>query len=877
MPFRRPPAAFLFALLAAGCTLAPDDREEERREGAPASVMQRWQMRLSADGSMPDHAIMSMKAGRDAVIAAQTATDMPLPPITWQWRGPGNVGGRIRELLIHPTNPARMWAGSAGGGVWRTDNAGALWQPLNSFLPVLGIGCMALDPSNPLHLYIGTGEGFFDAVQGSSNTGVLQGAGVFESFDGGDTWAQIATTATPDFYFCNRIAICPGQPSVILMGTSTGIWRSTDAGATWSQRTTTRTLDVKFHPTDPLKAVAGRHDSFAQYTLDGGLTWQLAVGPTTSTRVELAYAPGDPNTVYCSASNAAGFVKVWRSGNGGQQYTLRTTGNGVGTYSLYNNCIWVDPTDLNRIAVGAVQIYRSIDGGVTLTQFSTGAHPDYHVIREHPSYNGTTNRQIYTGDDGGVHVRTDLLSGNWTALNNNLGITQFYGAAINNTSGTIVAGAQDNGTHRYTGNPNGWSGDLIGGDGAFCAADPTNANYFYGEYQYLQIQRSSNGGSSFSGIVSGILTSPQPNFMPYFMLDPNDANRMLACSRGLWRTNNVKVTGQPTWAQIKPARTCLPFTSGPPNAHFQDNPPCNISTCNVALGNSDVVWVGHNDGELHRTANGTAVTPAWTMVDGGGGAGGLLPDRWISSICIDPQDHQRVYVTLMGYELDNVWRTTDNGVTWQQITGTAPFALPRAPVSWLLRHPRLAGWLFAGTDVGLFISMDDGATWTAVTDGPGPVAIDQLIWRDDRRFLAVTHGRGIFEGTVLAATTAPVGTGCGVGPPVLTAAPPVLGQGQLHSMTAAPANAAVFFGYSFGPPVPTPIGACTILLDLPNSAPFLAGTTDGSGAWSYTLAIPLLPVLAGNEVTAQALALVSGGPLLGAAEVSNGVLLTLGF
>jgi hypothetical protein len=164
-----------------------------------------------------------------------------------------------------------------------------------------------------------------------------------------------------------------------------------------------------------------------------------------------------------------------------------------------------------------------------------------------------------------------------------------------------------------------------------------------------------------------------------------------------------------------------------------------------------------------------------------------------------------------------------------------------------------------------------------VTDGPGPVAIDQLIWRDARRFLVVTHGRGIFEGTVLAATSAGVGTGCGVGPPALTAAPPVIGQGQLYSMTAAPANAAVVFGYSFGTPVPVPIGGCTIQIDLPNAAPYLAGLTNGSGVWSYTLPIPLLPVLAGNLVTAQALAFVSGGALLGAAEVSNGVLLTLGF
>jgi hypothetical protein len=255
----------------------------------------------------------------------------------------------------------------------------------------------------------------------------------------------------------------------------------------------------------------------------------------------------------------------------------------------------------------------------------------------------------------------------------------------------------------------------------------------------------------------------------------------------------------------------------------------------------------------------------------------VLPDRWISSIWIDPVDHQRVIVSLMGYELDNLWRTIDNGVTWQRITGTAPFALPKAPVTWITRHRRLPGWLYAATDVGLFTSTDDGNTWTAVTDGPAVVPIDQLVWRDDHRLLTITHGRGVYEGTVLAAAATPVGTGCGSGPPVLTAGAPILGQNESWTMTAAPASAPVFFGYSFGPPVPLAIGPCIVQIDLPNSAPYPAGATNGSGVWNYSLSIPLLPVLAGSQVTAQALALVSGGALLGAGELSNGVVLTLGF
>ncbi len=869
-----------FVLFAAGCSSLADPGEREEREGRdkqhPLGVMQRQQARLSADGSIPAGAVLRAVQDRRNAVQAQAALDGPGAGIAWNWLGPGNVGGRIRSIVIHPTIHSRMWVGSVGGGIWRTDDAGVSWYPQNDFLATLPVSCLVMDPNNPDRLLAGTGEGFFDAVQGSSNTAILQGAGIFESTDAGATWNHVAATATPAWQFVNRLAFSPVQPSLVLAATGSGIWRSVDGGATWSQVTTARTMDIDCHPADASKAVAGRADGLAQYSIDGGLTWQTAIGPLNSTRVELAYARSNPSIVYCTAADAAWRVKVWRSGDGGQQYVQRTTDSGVSTYSLYLNTLWVDPTNADRIAFGAVSMYRSIDGGVTRTTITTGGHSDYHIVVEHPLYDGTTNRRVYTGNDGGIHTRTDLLSGSWQELNNNLGITQFYGAAVNPASGRVLAGAQDNGTSRFTGDPQNWNYNVIGGDGGFCAADQNDPNYFYGEYQRLMIQRSTNGGSSFGSVTSGLTdsgSSTNSNFIPYFMLDPNDQNRMLACGRSLWRSNSIK--GTPGWTVIKPGRSCSALTGGgPAQAHFQDNAPCNISTCAVALGNSDVIWVGHNDGEVYRTANGTAASPTWTLVDG---VGGQLPDRWISSFSIDPTDPRRVYVSIMGYHRDNVWRTSDAGATWTQITGSGAFALPTAPVSWVSRHPRLPGWLYAATDVGLYTSTDDGTTWTAVTDGPGAVAMDQLVWRDDRRLLVVTHGLGVWEATIAAATATPVAGGCPPSAPVLNAGPPVLGATELWTMTGAPAGALVLFGYSFGPPANVAIGACTVQLDLPNSAPYAAGLTDGNGAWVYGLPIPLLPALAGAEVTAQALALQNGGALLGLGELSTGVQLVLGF
>ncbi len=862
--------AVSFALLPFGCTTMnerDEGRVEEREDKEhPNGIYQRAQARRSADGSVPHDALMQAWQQKEQMAAG----DALGAPVQWTWLGPGNIGGRLRAVLIDPANTNRMWLGAAGGGVWYSDNAGVSWAPRNGLLTMLGCGCMALDPSNSNHLYFGSGEGFFDADEGTSNTAILRGAGVFESFDAGVTWSRIVSTATPDWYFCNRLVFAPGNPLEMLAATGTGIWRSTNGGQTWNQQTTTRTLDVDFHPTDATRAVAGRADGFASRSVDGGLTWTSVQVSAIATRVELAYARSNPTTVFATVSDSSWFVHVWRSLDGGATWTQRST-QSIGTYSLYNNCLWVDPTNANNVVYGAVQLYRSTDAGATRAQFTSGSHPDYHVIVERPGYNGTTNKRIYTGDDGGLHTIADWQVGSWTALNSGLGVTQFYGAAMNPVSGFMVAGAQDNGTSRYTGNPNAWVYNVIGGDGGFCAADQTDPNYFYGGYQYLGLQRSSNAGANWTDIRGATTSDPGFNFIPYFALDPNNQSRMWACGRAMWRTDNVK-TGVPTWVQVKTPRFCP--TLGPANAHFQENPFCNHSTVHVAIGNSNVVWVGHNDGEMYRTSNGTAAVPTWTLVDS---VGGQLPDRWVSSIAIDPSNHQRVIVSFMGYTQDNLWETLDNGVTWHTVDGVGLGALPALPISWVVMHPALHDLLFVATDLGLFHTTDGGVTWGPIAGGPENVCIDQLAWKNSRELICVTHGRGVYVATLPIAGSQTVGLGCAIGtPPVLAATSPSVGTTMQFSLAAAAANAPVFFAINFGAPLQSSVGSCVIHVDLSIASITLEGSTSGTGAWSHPLALPPLSGLVGLELTTQALILGAGGPLLGLGDLSTGLRVFLG-
>ncbi|MGB4803805.1 MAG: hypothetical protein WBV59_14185, partial [Anaerolineae bacterium] len=354
---------------------------------------------------------------------------------TWTWLGPGNIGGRVRAIVISPSNSALMWAGSVSGGIWRSTNGGVSWGPVDDFMANLAVSTLVMNPSNNNIMYAGTGEGFYNADG-------IQGAGVFKSTNGGTAWSQLSATANADWYFVNRLAISPNG-SALLAATSSGLWRSTDSGATWSHRTTTRALDVNFNPADNSKAIASGSDGSAWYSNDGGVNWTAAAGiPVLDYlgRVEVTYAPSNPSWVYASVSRNSG--EIWRSTNGGQTYALVNTGNSyLGGQGWYDNIIWVDPTNANTLIVGGIDLWRSTNGGSSLTKISqwwsapSSAHADHHAIVESPGFNGGTNKIVFFGNDGGVYradnVYTVLGTTGWQELNNNLGITQFYGAAGN--------------------------------------------------------------------------------------------------------------------------------------------------------------------------------------------------------------------------------------------------------------------------------------------------------------------------------------------------------------------------------------------------------------------------------------------------------------
>jgi hypothetical protein len=695
-----------------------------------------------------------------------------IEPDSWSWLGPGNIGGRIRSIVIHPTITDRMWVGSVTGGIWRTDNGGTSWFPVNDFMANLAVSTMVINPAAPSTMYAGTGE-----IVGSQNT---QGAGIFNSTDSGLTWNQLPSTnpglatvcpnpATPancPWLYVNRLAISR-DGNTILAATGNNIQHSTNAGVSWTVGggVVGTLLDIDFHPTNSQQAIAGGNGAavfsinagqpmptwtFSQFSTDGGVSFSPISG-----RVELAYAPSNPTIVYASVNQNNG--DIFRSTNGGVSFARVNTGlsffnGGNGNQGGYDNIIWVNPQDPTMVIVGGIDLWRSTNSGINFTRISrwqsapaASAHADHHMIVAHPGFNNTTNRTAFFGNDGGIYRSDDVSAAvppdppeattiSFVALNNNLGITQFYGAAgnfINDTFGNpspvIVGGTQDNGTLVYTGATNWVIGK--GGDGGYCAADPTE-QYYYGEYVYLTIYRSIDSSpyiNIYTNIEDAGDQSPNPqkaNFIAPFILDPSNPNTMLAGGISLWRSTNVKGS-IPLWNRIW----------GPTG----DNSP--ISAIAVHPLASDIICVGHNNGDIYHTSNGTNALPSWFKID----RANLPNNRMVTRLAIDNNRLPYwIYATFGGFSGDNVYRTTDLGATWTDITGTGLTGLPNVPVRSLVYHPQNPNLLYVGTEVGIFSSDDAGATWDVTQGGPANVSVDELFWLGGD-LIAATHGRGLYK------------------------------------------------------------------------------------------------------------------------------------
>ncbi|HET7732138.1 MAG TPA: hypothetical protein VFK48_19100 [Usitatibacter sp.] len=748
------PTAAAVPTIDLGSKFRVPDRERGRREKARMNAQ--YHLELEADENGPPSAAQMLRAQaqrREIERVAGGAKAAGLQPSQWQSIGPSNIGGRVRAIAFDPRAPRRVLAGTASGGLWESQDLGASWRANFDFLPNLSVTTVVFDPVNPLNVYLGTGE---------ASAGLV-GMGAFKSTDGGTTWKMLAATnvdANPDWRFVNRLAVHPTQPQVLLAalthnnGVNGAIYRSADGGATWLRVSTLKALDIAFDPANPANALAGLDDGAVAYSRDGGNSWSRSAplvadpsGRSATARIEIAFARSEPGLAYASVDNAKG--EVWRSVDSGATWTKLSTPGHLNNQGDYDNAIWVDPTDASHVVVAGLDIYRSIDGGLTFLQVSDwhltpgSPHADHHALVSPPDYSAA-NPTLLNGNDGGIYrtsnIRTVDLAAGWTNANNGLAVTQFYsGAGRTSAGGRIVGGTQDNGSLMFSANQ--WR-TVRGGDGGFVAVDPRSDQTIYGSYVYLSIHRSQTGGVGAAYICQGITegmpaeggnaycgdgASKKANFIAPFILDPNRPDRLLGGAASLWVTDNATAPA-PAWRTIKP-----PHVSTPDNNY--------INAIEVQPGDSAAIWVGHNNGEVYRTASGLDAAPSWVRV-----GQGVLPGRRVQRITLDAGNPARAIVSYTGFVPDNVWQTLDNGATWSSITAN----LPAAPVFDVKRHPTRPDWLYAATSVGVFTSENGGQSWSTTNEGPANIRVRELFWIDNATLGAATYGRGMFKVSVAA-------------------------------------------------------------------------------------------------------------------------------
>jgi|GEM_PF-1571373 len=697
-----------------------------------------------------------------------------ISPNQWTFLGPGNVGGRLRAIVFDPRNSQRFFIGAATGGVWVTNNAGQTITPVVDFSGNIAIGSMAIDPLNPDTLYTGTGESF----------GGFTGAGIFKTTNGGVTWNLLPSTSTDttlnpngaDWVFTNRIQVHPTNPATVLAANNGGIYRSTNGGQSWVRVRVGVTLDLQIDPNNPSRIVASGNAGFAYFSTDGGLTWTDAPkffsnaprGRSNSARSEFAWSKSVPNLVYASVDNSDQTTgargEIYKSEDGGETWTFLSSPKHLNRQGDYDNTIWVDPTNEQNIVTGGLDLYRSTDGGVNFSRISTWQsaspgqpqpHADHHQIVSPPNYSAS-NPVVYIGNDGGLYRSTNIFAAGpngtttWQNLNNELGVTQFYGGAGSVAAGgKLIGGTQDNGDLRYVSGTT-WT-RIGGGDGGYAAVDPIDDNTAYGEYVYASIRRYGGAGGGYicNGILEGKKTeggnaycgpnaTEQTNFISPFILDPNVRDRMLVGANSLWVSDDVRTVIAPLWRSIKP-----PASVSGTTRYF-------INAIAVQRGNSNVIWVGHNASNttgvptaIFKTVNGQAATPTWINMTQTG-----MSTSAINRITIDPDNPDRVWVAYSGFSTNRLWVTDNGGISWRSISA----GLPAVTLHDMKRHPTQRNWLYVAAANGVYTSQDSGATWTSTNDGPNSVRVRELFWYDQFSLVAVTYGRGFYRTTTLPDT-----------------------------------------------------------------------------------------------------------------------------
>jgi hypothetical protein len=737
----------IFIFLFISCrhlNMAPDKKKISEKTGA-REAMERdiKMMKDPALGYIPVDRLIAAKEYKDQLIRTEAA----LTGVEWNSLGPKNQGGRSRTMLVDANDATgnTVFAGSVGGGLWRTTNITAaepLWAPVNDLLGNLAVTSIAQDPSNPLVMYFCTGEGFF-------NGDAIQGLGVWKSINGGASWSQLASTNNANFYYCQKIVV--NSTGIILVATQTGLRRSADGGTTFTKvlgtglgitgAVSNLTYDVEIAANGDVYASL---DGSVHKSTNAGVTFGAAQTlPITAARVELACAPSDANYVYAVCENGNVVAGVLRTINGGTTWTSRTepadADPGVGATDFSRGQAWydlslaVDPANRDRLFAGAIDLFVSNDGAGTWTQVSHWyggfgfqyVHADQHSVLFKPG----SSTEAYFTNDGGIYRTTNANTATPTIIDKgaNYVTAQFYACAIHPTAlnNYFLAGAQDNGSHQFTSGTVQNTVQVTGGDGAFCHIDQDEPQYQFTSYVYNDFYRSNDGGSTWTNFSTGGGDFISPTDYD----DVNDKMYMCNGNNNYTRWDNPQTGGTFTSVAV---------------AGFGGS----VTTVKVSPNTANRVFFGISNGDVFRVDNAHTGAPTATNISTG------LPTAYLSCVEVETGNDNHLLAIYSNYGVNSIWESTNGGTSWTSVEGN----LPDMPIRWALFNPSNSDQAIIATELGVW-STDDlngGSTvWGASNSGLANVRVDMLQMRQsDKLVIAATHGRGLFSSDIFTTPTA---------------------------------------------------------------------------------------------------------------------------